>query len=145
MPGVELAFQPPPCMSSRPRAQRPSLQSVGLPEPTKKLPAHIRRVTTPSPRGRGGFCITPSSAGSTPSASRLSRWRGAQESAAGFAVERAGAGRDDALADVESVRRPSIQPVVGGDVDNNQAEIVALQPRSCRPPPGLINSRLGLT
>ena len=36
--------------------------------PTKKMPAHMGRVMTPSLRARGGFVITSASAGSTPSA-----------------------------------------------------------------------------
>src|SRR5262245_27290729 len=37
--------------------------------PTYRMPAHMRRVMTPSLRGRGGSVITSASAGSTPSAS----------------------------------------------------------------------------
>ena len=37
--------------------------------PTKMMPRHIRGDETLSAAGRGGCCISPSSAGSTPSAS----------------------------------------------------------------------------
>ena len=37
--------------------------------PTKTMPRHMRGVITRSPDGRGGCCMSPSSAGSTPSAS----------------------------------------------------------------------------